>query len=194
MGQSVMSSANGAADKGGLASALDAPLAVGGEVRPAIHLDIKGSTAPPTHLFSPIGSIIEVKNGLIVGKSEGVAPVFVALDGTNTVVDFYHVWVRPADRLEVHGIDASGNDVGALTEPVQLMIGEGVRLVPHAYAGPSQLAGVARSTWVVDPPIAAVLREGLPNRIRIVAKQPGSATLKVTMLGATSNLPLQVMP
>jgi hypothetical protein len=189
-----MSSRDGAADKGGLASALDAPLAVGGEVRPAIHLDIKGSTAPPTHLVSPINGIIEVKDGLLVGKAEGVAPVLVALDGTNTVVDFYHVWVRPADRLEVHGIEPSGNDVGALTERVQLINGESLRLVPHAYAGPSQLAGVARSTWVVEPPIAAVLREGLPNRIRLVAKQPGNATLKVTMLGATSNLPLQVMP
>jgi hypothetical protein len=93
----------------------------------------------------------------------------------------------------VHGIDATGGDVGPLTEPIELLPGEAVRLVPHPYNGHERLVGVGTSAWVVDPPIAHVLREGLPNRVRLVARTPGSADLKVTMLGATSHLKIKVV-
>jgi hypothetical protein len=38
-----------------------------------------------------------------------------------------------------------------------------------------------------------VLKEGMPNRVRLVARTPGTATVKVTMLGQTSTLSLKVM-
>jgi hypothetical protein len=182
----------GAADEGGLASALDAPLAVGGEVRPAIHYDTRGSAGLATHLLSPRTDVVDVRDGLLLGKAPGTAAVLVALDG-DVVVDFVHVTVRPADRVEVHGIDAAGNDLGDLTERVELVVGDETRLVPHGYAGAQALAGVATSTWTVEPPIAVVLREGLPNRVRLVARQPGSAKVTVTMLGKTCSLPLEVV-
>ena len=37
------------------------------------------------------------------------------------------------------------------------------------------------------------LREGLSNSVRIVARTPGTAVVKVTMLGATSTLPIKVI-
>jgi hypothetical protein len=185
--------ATGATDKGALTSALDAPIAVGGEVKPAFEYEIPGSTAPPAHLISARSDLIEVRQGLLVGKAPGMTAVLVALDGSETVVDFFHVWVRAADRLVVHGIDAAGNDLGALSEPVELVVGDGMRFVPHPYAGSDRLTGVATSTWTVEPPIAIVLREGLPNRVRLVARQPGSATVNVSMLGAKATLRLQVV-
>ena len=187
-----LSRTGGAADKGGLASAIDAPLAVGGEVRPAIHYDVAGSAGLATHLVSPRPDIVDVRDGLLVGKAPGTAPVLVALDG-DVVVDFLHMTVRPADRVEVHGIDAAGADLGELTEPVELVVGDALRLVPHAYAGSAALVGVATSTWTVEPPVAVVLREGLPNRVRLVARQPGSARLTVSMLGKTRTLPIEVV-
>jgi hypothetical protein len=183
----------GAPDKGGLASALDAPLAVGAEVRPAIRSDIAGSAGLATHFLSPRADIIEVRNGLLVGKAAGTAPVLMALDG-DVVIDFIHVTVRAADRIEVHGIDASGADVGELTDGIDLVAGDGLRLVPHAYGGADRLVGVATSTWTVDPPIALVLREGLPNRVRLLARRPGEANVTVAMLGRTKTLHLKVVP
>jgi hypothetical protein len=122
-----------------------------------------------------------------------MSAVLVALGG-DTVVDVVHVWVKAADRIEVHGIDAAGGDVGPLTEPIELVVNGGMRLVPHPYGGPDRLVGVGTSSWVVEPPIALVLREGLPNRVHLVARAPGEAQIKVTMLGATSFLKLKVIP
>jgi hypothetical protein len=193
LGQMDLSSPSGAPDKGGLASALDAPLAVGGEVRPAIHHEVPGSAGLATHLLSPRRDIIEVRDGLVLGKAAGTAPVLVALDG-DVVIDFIHVTVRAADRIEVHGIDPAGSDLGELTEGIDLVAGESMRLVPHAYAGADHLVGVATSTFTVEPPIALVLREGLPNRVRLVARQPGQANVTATMLGKTKTLRLKVLP
>lgn len=191
MGQ-VSTGTSGAADKGSLASSLDAPLAVGGAVRPTFRVELRGSAAPPIHLLSARPDVVEIRDGLLVGRTPGVSAVLVAMEN-NTVLDFMHVWVKPADRIEVHGIDASGGDLGPLTEPIELLPGDALRLVPHAYDGPDRLAGVGTSTWVVDPPIALVLREGMPNRVRLVARTAGSADVKVTMLGATSHLKIKVI-
>lgn len=191
MGQ-AHTSAGGAADKGSLASSLDAPLAVGGEVRPAFRVELRGSAAPPVHFLSARPDVIDVRDGLLVGRAPGVSAVLVAMED-NTVIDFMHVWVKPTDRVEVHGIDAAGGDMGPLTEMIELLPGDSLRLVPHAYHGRDRLAGVGTSTWVVDPPIAMVLREGLPNRVRLVARAAGTADVKVTMLGATSHLKIKVI-
>jgi hypothetical protein len=192
MGQAGTHAA-GAADKGALASALDAPLAVGGEVRPALRVELPGSAAPSLRLLSARPEILEVKDGLLAGRSPGMSAVLVAMDG-DVVLDFVHIWVKATDRVAVHGLDGAGGDLGPLTEPLELVVGEGTRLVPHPYAGSERLIGVATSTWVVDPPIAIVLREGLPNRVRLVARAPGKAEVRVTMLGATHKLALQVVP
>jgi hypothetical protein len=191
-GMGQVTTAHDSADRGGLASSLDAPLAVGAEVRPALKFELPGSAAPSVQLVSPRSDVLEVQGGLLVGKSAGLAPVLVAVDG-GTVIDFVHVTVRQAERIEVHGFDAAGVDVGPLSEVVELVAGDGIRLSPRPYAGTERLAGVATSTWVVDPPIALVLREGLPNRVRLVARQPGTATVKVTMLGVTSSIELRVV-
>jgi hypothetical protein len=188
----VSTYATGAVDKGSLSSALDAPLAVGGDVRPALHFDLRGSAAPSTHLLSARPDVVEVRNGLLVGKSPGMSAVLVAMDG-DVVVDFLHVWVKAADHIEVHGIDTASGDMGAVSEPIELVVGDGMHFSPHAYAGSEQLIGVGASSWVVDPPIAVVLREGLPNRVHLVAKTPGTADVKVTMLGATTHLTVKVI-
>jgi hypothetical protein len=94
----------------------------------------------------------------------------------------------------VHGIDAAGTDLGPLTEPIDLVVGERLRLVPHPYAGAEQLAGVATPKWTVEPPIAVVLREGLPNRVTLLARTPGTADVRVSMAGVTSHLQLEVVP
>lgn len=189
----VGTSRSGAADKGGLASALDAPLAVGGEVRPALQVEMRGAVGVSTHLIAARPDIVAVDNGLVRGRSPGTAAVLVAVDG-DTVVDILHVTVRRPDRVALHAIDQAGGDLGPLTEPIELVTGDAIRLVPHVYADAEILSGVATSTWSVEPPIAVVLREGMPNRLRLVARAPGNALVKVSMLDQTSTLSLKVLP
>ena len=193
LGQMDVGGPRPGADTGGLASALSAPIALGADVRPDLRFDVKGSVAMSTHLVSAREDILGVKNGLLHGSHEGTAPVLVALD-SGTVVDFVHVTVKRASRIEVHAIDATGGDSGALTEPIDIALGESVHLVPFPYAEDQRLVGVSTATWTVEPPIATVLREGLPNRVRLLARKPGQATVKVAMLGGTSTLSLEVLP
>ncbi len=181
-----------AADQGGLASALSSPLALGADVRPDLRFDVKGSVAMSTHLLSAREDILAVKSGLLHGNHEGTAPVLVALD-SGTIVDFVHVTVKRASRIEVHAIDPASGDSGALTEPLEVATGESVHLVPFPYAEDQRVVGVSTATWTVEPPIATVLREGLPNRVRLLARKPGQATVKVVMLGSTSTLSLEVI-
>ena len=180
-------------DKGGLLSSLDAPLAVGGTVRPEIRIDLKGSTPPPTHMISVRPDILSVDALGVTGRAPGLAALLVATD-ENVVIDFVHVWVKPADRIELHAIDSSGMDVGELTESVDLAVGESLRIVPRAYAGSQVLSGATSTTWSIEPPIALALKEGLPQRRRILARTPGSTTIRVSALGATKTLTLKVVP
>lgn len=189
----VRPSGGGGADDGALASALGAPLAVGGEIRPGLHFDVPGSTAPPTRLLSARADVVEVRDGVLIGRSPGVSAVLVALTPSDTVLDILHVWVRPADRVEVHGVDVQGGDLGPLRDPLDLLPGESARLVAHPYAGGDRLVGVGTSTWDVDPPIASVLRDGMPNRVRLVARRPGNAIVRARMLGTKVELPVRVV-
>jgi len=191
MGQAVIHDRG--ADKGGLLSSLNAPLAVGASVRPALQLELHGSTPPSTHYISARPEIIAVRDGLLDGRAPGMTALLIANE-QNVVLDFIHVWVKPANRLEMHRIDSDGSDMGEVSEPVEMVVGESVRFMPRPYNGSEALAGVATSSWSIEPPIATVLREGLPNRCRILARQAGTATLKVALLGSVASVQVKVMP
>lgn len=192
MGQAALQDQAGA-DKGGLLSSLNAPLAVGGSVRPALRLELHGSTPPTTHYISARPEIISVRDGLLEGRAPGMTALLIANE-QNVVLDFIHVWVKPVNRVEMHRIDSDGSDMGEISEPVEMVVGDSVRFVPRPYNGSEALTGVATSSWTIDPPIATVLREGLPNRCRIVARQAGNATLKVSMLGSAGSVQVKVVP
>lgn len=191
MGQ-VSSQDKGASDKGGILSSLDAPLAVGGTVRPSLRVEVQGSTPPPVHLVSARPDIVDVVNGNLVGRRAGMAAVLVATDAE--VLDFVHVWVTPMERVEVHILEPNGSEGGVVMEPVEMVIGESIRLVPHAYSANEALVGVQTSSWTVEPPIAQVLREGLPGRVRLVARTAGIAKVRVAMLDKSSTIDLKVLP
>src|SRR5437764_1098732 len=83
---------------------------------------------------------LDVKDGLLIGKQPGVVAVAVATED-DVVLDFIHLTVLRADRVDVHGFDGAGADLGQLSEAVELTVGESAQLVPRAYAGSERLAG-----------------------------------------------------
>jgi hypothetical protein len=191
MGQSVMSRDCGPNDTRCVLSGLDAPLAVGARLKPAVTLHSKGSGSPLLRLLSTRPDVVEADGGVLTGKGKGVAAVLVANDD-GVVLDFLHVSVSAPTRLELHGLGADGSSLGVLSATVELLVGEGLYLQPHAYVEAQELLGDADGTWTVDPPIADVLRTGKPDLRRLLAKEPGQAAVKVSTLGLESSLRLVV--
>ena len=172
-------------------SGLEAPLATGATMRPVVRTELRGSGAPSLALWSAAPDVISVSEGRITGQREGVSAIVMSMrDGT--AIDFVHVWVRTADRIQLHRMSPGGDDLGELRDAIELMPGESVRVLPRPYADAQRLLGEGDSQWRVDPPLVDVLRDGAVGRRRLVAKRPGKATLTVSSLGVSSALELVI--
>ena len=191
MGQAVMARDCGPNDTRCVLGGLDAPLAGGAVTRPAVTVRMRGSAAPSLRLVSTRPDVLEAANGVLIGKAKGVAAVLVASED-GTVLDFLHVWVNAPTRLELHGVTPDGSNLGTLGDSVDLLAGESLTVQPHAYLDAQELLGEADGTWVVEPPIAEVLHTGKPGTRRLLAKEPGQASVKITMLGLDVSLRLVV--
>ncbi len=188
MGQGAMT-----AKHAGDAKELDAPLAVGGSIQPDVHLQLTGTAAPALDLVSARPAVVSADGGRLTGLAPGVSAILVTTkDGE--VLDFYHLWVEKASRATLHRLYKDGRDMGEVRQGLDLVVGESVVLSPKVYAGSQELAGTPDGTWAVTPPVASVLREGVPERRRLVAMSPGKATLTVKLEGVTVSMPLGVLP
>ena len=172
---------------------LGAPLAVGATTSPTIATRLRGSGAPSLRLWSAAPSIMTVRDHTITGTGDGVSALLMATDD-DVVIDFVHVWVKQATRLQLHRFDGDGRDLGEVRDRVELLRGESVRLAPRPYADAQALLGEGPAEWTVDPPIATVMREGALGRRRLVARLPGEAVVTVTSLGQHTTMTLVVEP
>lgn len=174
------------------AKQVNAPLAVGGTIQPAIDMDMQGTAAPTLALLSSRPEVASTDAGRIVAHAPGVTAILVTTK-EGTVLDFYHLWVEAASRATLHRIEENGKDIGEVIEGVDMLVGESIRLQPKVYYQAQELAGVVPGTWDVEPPIADVLREGMVDRRRIVARRPGRAMLTVQVANAKVVIPMQVI-
>lgn len=172
---------------------LGAPLAVGATTRPAVQTQLRGSGTPSLALWSAAPDVLTVHRGLITGQKRGVSAIVMAMDD-GSAIDFVHIWVREADRIELHRLAIDGNDLGELRDTVELVAGESLRIAPRPYADAQRLLGEGTSEWRVEPPLCDVLRDGATSRRRLVARAPGQAKLHVTSLGVSATLDLVVHP
>ena len=173
-------------------SDLDAPLAVGSMYRPELKLELQGGGVPALVLDSPRSHIVSVRDGTLFARAPGLAAVLAKMpDGT--VIDFLHVWVEAPTRITLHRFSVDFTDLGAVTAPVDLVVSESVILTPRIYANAQRLAGSAESSWQVEPPLLTVLRDGVPERRRLVARTPGRAKVTVSMLGRSTSIDVRVV-
>jgi hypothetical protein len=174
------------------AAEINAPLAVGGSIQPDIQMDLQGTASPTLRLVSAQPAVASAENGRIIGRAPGVTAILVTTkDGT--VLDFYHLWVEAASRATLHRIQESGENMGEVMDGIDLLVGESVYLTPKVYFDAQELAGVVPGTWSVDPPVAAVLREGMTDRRRVVARKPGLGTLTVQFANVKVAVPIRVI-
>jgi hypothetical protein len=171
----------------------DGPVAVGATVRPDVRVDLKGSAAPAAHFTSVADDVLRADRGLFEGKSPGVAAVMLVTD-SGTVLDFFHVWVKEPTHLRLFEVSPNGGQGEPISSRIDLLDGESMKLAASLFGDGQPLVGDATQEWTLDRPIAAILHDGRASRRRIVALEPGKATLKVRSLEQTVLVDIVVHP
>jgi hypothetical protein len=187
LGQSALKDPSGA-DTG-----IEGPIAVGAQIAPRWSLDIQGSGAPAVTLASARPDVLAVDGHHLIGRAPGVSAVMIAApDGR--ILDFMHLWVVQPTRVALEALTDDRRIRGEIRDAVELVVGESIAVAPAVYAGNQRLTGSVPTEWTLSEPIAGVLRDGAPDRRRLVARAPGRATLTVRSAQLTATLELAVVP
>jgi hypothetical protein len=72
--------------------------------------------------------------------------------------------------------------------------GDDLRLSITPYAGAQRLLGEPEADFAASGGAITVLDTGRPNERRVVAREPGTATLTVSALGQTATVEVEVLP
>lgn len=158
-----------------------APIAVGATVTPEIDVAIRGTTGPALHFESANDAVLAADRGALRGKAPGIAALLLVTD-SGTVIDFLHVWVKGPTGIQLTALSPTEGRGEPVVEGIDLLPGESMRLSATLHGDGQPLAGDAPQSWTIDKPIAAILRDGAGGRRRIVAVEPGRATLRVEAL------------
>src|SRR5262245_39220731 len=102
LGQAGVSSDCPHSDVACVVQGLDGPVAVGGAVKLHVAVQFQGAATPVTTLLSSHPAVLAAEGGTVRGMSPGLATLLILLGGSETVVDFLHVWVAAPDRLALH--------------------------------------------------------------------------------------------
>jgi hypothetical protein len=194
LGQAHVSADCPSADLTCAGTGLDGPLAVGGSATLQVMLTFQGAATPPTRLVSSHPDVLAVSGTSALGMAAGSATLLVMLAAEDTVIDFLHVWVAAPDRVAVELFSADGTDLGEAQTGAQLLAGEALVLAPRLYARGQQLVGEVDATWSSDTDVVTLLREPTGGRTRVVARQPGAATVTVQAGGLSATLDVEVLP
>lgn len=175
---------------------LEGPLAVGATATPNIHFDLRGSGAPAYHLESADTQVLEAHEGQLTAREEGLTGLMVlAEDGS--VLDFFHVWVKPATALQLRGELPGREGARELNSTVELVRGEQLRLSTKLLGAGQPLSGEAEVQWELEQDGSnksfRLLDEGVASERRLVALGVGSAKLTVKSLGLSRALALHVV-
>lgn len=171
---------------------LDGPVAVGGGVPLSLDLDVAGSSTPAMTLLSADPTVLKTSGTEVVGQSPGVAAL-VLLTDQGAAVDFLHVFVVAPNRIGVHRRDG-GLELGELVDDIQLVPGDELVIEVEPYVDSQRLLGRASSEWTTTTTAVTLLRDGAPNRRRLVARAPGQAPVTVSAFGFDHTIQVEVVP
>jgi hypothetical protein len=184
------------AGKAECTSAFEGPLAKGASATPKLRFELRGSGAPAYHLESADPLVLEASEGQVTAHEEGLTGLMVlAEDGS--VLDFFHVWVRPATALQISGVLPGRQAAQELRTTVELVRGDELRLSTRLLGGGQALSGEAEVQWELEQDAAnksfRILDEGVASERRLVAVGVGSAKLTIKSLGLSRALALSVV-
>jgi hypothetical protein len=196
LGQAHASADCPSTDVACIAQGLDGPIAVGAAVPVKITLEFQGAATPPLHLVATHPDIFAVDGQTVRGKGPGSATLLIVQIGTDAVLDFLHVWVAAPDRLVLGVVSPEGIDLGDSPTSVELLAGDAFTLTPRLFARNQPLLGSAATAWAVDSDAVTLLREvtAAGERVRLIARQPGNATVTATQGALAATLAVEVKP
>jgi hypothetical protein len=166
------------------------PLALGATVDINVSVDVPGAGTPSLELRAVDPEILQVTGNQLTGLSPGLSAVL-ALDERGRVLDFFHVFVAPPDRVEIQRLGGVGAGTD-LDGGLELLVGDEVVLGARAYRGPQRLAGSAAMGWTADTDAVSILLDGDVDRRRLVARAPGKVLVEVETMGLISSLEITV--
>lgn len=166
-----------------------APIALGAVFHPQVDVDVAGTATPNLRLESANPAIVEIRDGVLVGKAPGASAVLMTTDD-GSVVDFVHVWVA-----QPTGISLAKRDGERMAGNVDLAVGEDVTLAPALWAGVQHLAGEAQLAWTsTNPNVLEIMRDGSSDRRRLRARASGTTTVTVAFGDLKTSIDVEVMP
>lgn len=166
-----------------------APLAIGSRFFPEVSTDMAGTSTPNLVLESQNPSVLEVRDGALVGVSKGTSAVLISTDD-GSVVDFLHVWVAP-----VTDVVFTKRDGERVTSSLGLVVGEDISLLPSLFHKAQKLTGEPGVKWSVDNETSLIiLHDGVGDRRRLLARAPGKATITVAIGDVVANVDVEVVP
>ena len=164
------------------------PLALGATVDVDVTLETPGIGTPALHLEAADGEIVKIAGNQITGLAPGISAVL-ALDESDRVLDFFHVFVAEPDRIEIQRLGGAGSD---LDGGLELLVGDEIAVTAQPYRGPQRLVGAAAMGWTTSSDAVAVLLDGDGDRRRIVARAPGQVAVEVETMGLIATLDITV--
>ena len=176
-----------------LRAGLDAPIATGAQVPIHINFQIQGSSGPPISLATVRPDVLDVDAATVFANQEGSTSLLV-FGPDDTVLDFIHVWVSDPDELRLVRRGDEGQVLGDLTQATQRLPGDELRVSVEPYRASQPLLGLFEPTWTVTGDAVSIVRDGVAGWYRVVARQPGDATLKADAHGLSLTLSVEVLP
>jgi hypothetical protein len=158
----------------------------------SVDLDALGSSTPTFTLLSADPSVLKASGTEVVGQAPGVAAL-VMLSERGEAIDFLHVPVTAPNRLGLHR-RAGGLELAELVEEVQLVVGDEMVLEVAPYLDSQRLLGKGTSEWSVAGSTLTLLRDGSPERRRVVARTPGQEDITVRAFSFEHTLHVEVLP
>jgi hypothetical protein len=172
---------------------IDHPIAVGATLPVTVDSALFGAATPELSLTSGRPSVLKVDGSNVTALHEGMAPLLISVAGTESVLDFTHVRAERADNLQFAIALADGTDLKELSVGIALVPNEYLWAEVAPFKGIAALVGRMPITWSSDSAAVTILKSGASNRVRIVARSGGIATVTATALGLSTTFTIEVV-
>jgi hypothetical protein len=184
----------GALSQACIGQGLDAPISLGSTLDLLVSYRVPGSSGPPTTLATANRAVLETTGDTsLVAVGEGMSAVlFVGPDGE--VMDILHVWVAPPSDLRIQRYDESGDLLGQVQPSSQLLVGDEILVAVEPYGNGQALLGNFQMQYTSSSPAVAIVEDPVAAWYRVVARQPGMATVSFAALGKTAAWQIEVLP
>ena len=174
-------------------SGVDAPIAVGATLPVQVDVGTLGSAAPTSRLEVADETVLVAEGRSMRGVAPGLSAVLVTTD-SGVVLDFIHLWVATPTRIGMRRVGVADDGAADLGERIELLVGDDLAIAVDAFADAQRLAGHGEIIWSTDGDVVTLLEDGRPSYRRLVARNPGTTTVRAEGLSFTANLDIEVLP